>query len=196
MHTRDSASSQFLNVVKQISYRRMVLDEKLYLPFNEGEIEWEHVLTCAKHLKLRDGTSAVRSMQYGTRLEAGTFGVYTGYTRHIDIAASLLTERALATCIHEMAHSVLHHDVSIKERSENESWLECEADVTADLVLMLLGYAPRRYTQNTLRTFGNYGDLVAFFYHAGPSCIEAAEHIYSTWTKHNACHTQAATAAA
>lgn len=176
-----------LHVVKQISCRRARLDEASYKQFEDGVLVWEQVLECAKHLRLGDGSSAVRSMTYGQRLEAGTFGVYTGYTRHIDIAASLLTKRALETCLHEFAHALLHSDVKKNEWEDNEAWLECEADVTADLVLMMMGFGPRQYTQNTLRSMGNVGDFVAFFHHAGPSCIEAAETIFKTWEKYAAC---------
>lgn len=188
-------AADHLHVVKQIAFRRASISDKVYTNFEDGKVEWDAVLNCAKSLRLADGTSSVCSMTYGQRLEAGTFGVYTGYTRHIDIAASLLTKRAFETCLHEFAHSLLHHDVKKNEWQDNEAWLECEADVTADLVLMMMGYSPRQYTQNTLRNFGNVGDFVAFFHHAGPSCIEAAENIFKTWEKFSAC-TQAAIRAA
>jgi hypothetical protein len=182
MHTQPV---NLLHTLKQISFRRIPLVDTNFMPFDERKVDWTQVLETAKSLRLRDGSSAVRSMTYGAKLEAGTFGVYTGYTRHVDIAASLLTERALATCLHEFAHSLLHYDVAGDTARENEAWLECEADVTADLVLMMMGYAPRRYTQNTLHNLGNMGDIAAFFHFAGDVCLEAAQQIYLAWAKND-----------
>lgn len=165
--------------------RRAHIDDHMWTAWEDEKISWDAVLRCAQALKLADGTAAVRSMQYGTRLEAGCFGVYTGYTRHIDIAASLLTERALATCFHEFTHALLHHDCNKQTMEDNLAWLECEADATADLVRMMMGYAPRRYTQNTFANLGNRSDIDAFFHFSGELCAETAQSIYNTWQRAN-----------
>lgn len=188
-------AADHLHAIKQVALRRLPRYELPFRLFAEGEFTWDRVLDCARHLQLPDGSSAVRSMQYGVRLQGAATGVYTGYTRHVDIASSTVTERSLRTCIHEMAHALLHYDVTYGEWCEGEAWLECEADVTADIVLMMLGYAPRQSTQLRLSLFGNYGDLVAFFYHAGPACLEAAQQIYAKLGYQSAC-TQTATLAA
>ena len=180
-------AADHLHVIKQIALRRTPRSEMLYRPFVEGQVQWSGVLDCAKHLQLPDGSLAVHSMVYGKRINGIVFGRYTGYTRHIEIASSQLTETVFGTCLHEMAHALLHSDVQQGEANENEAWLECEADVTADLVRMMLGYSPRSCTQWRLAAFGNYGDLVAFFFHAGPACIEAAQQIYSELESHVAC---------
>ena len=78
---------------------------------------------------------------------------------------------------------------------DNYAWLECEADTVADLVRMMMGYAPRRYTQNTYRNMGNHGDICAFFHFAGETCAEAAQTIYDTWQRANAAQPAAIRAA-
>jgi hypothetical protein len=178
-------AAKHLQTLKNIALRRIVLDEKMWPAFCESAWAWEDMFNTARAIQLPDMTPAVRSMETGVKLEAGAFGCYTGYTRHIEIAAVLLTERAFATCLHEMAHAILHHDVKRREWEEQNSYLECEADLTADIALMLLGYGPRQYTQNTLRNHGNYGDISAVFYHSGDVCIAAAQQIYEA-----ACTTQ------
>lgn len=181
-------ATQHLHHLKQISMRRAHIGDHTWTHWEDEKISWDDVLRCAKALKLADGTAAVRSMQYGTRLEAGCFGVYTGYTRHIDIAASLLTERALATCFHEFTHALLHWDCNLRTMQDNLAWLECEADATADLVRMMMGYAPRRYTQNTFANLGNHGDICAFFHFSGDLCAETAQTIYDTWQRANSSY--------
>lgn len=187
-------AADHLHVVKQIAFRRARIGDQSYRTFDDRETTWEHVMQCARSLRLLDGSASVRSMQYGTCLQDETLGVYTGYTRHIDIAAWHLTESVLGTCLHEFAHSLLHWDVNTKTAEANSAWLECEADVTADITLMLMGYAPRRQTQKTLAAEGlaEIGDVAAFFHFAGPTCLETAENIYRTWEKQNACQPQPA----
>lgn len=176
-----------LQVVKQIAFRRSRIDEHQgSSEFDPRKFSWQNILNTAQALRLADGSAAVRSLQYGTKLEATTFGVYTGYTRHIDIAASRLTERSLATCFHEFSHALLHWDIGQTHAQENMAWLESEADVTADLVLLHFGLAPRRDTQATLQCLGNIGDVAAFFHFAGEVCVEAADTIIRTWAKANA----------
>lgn len=183
MHTR---ATQHLHHLKQIAFHRANIHDHMWTEWQDEKISWDEVLACAKSLRLKDGTAAVQSMRYGIQLEAGTFGVYTGFTRHIEIGASLLTERAFATCFHEFGHALLHWDCSKRQMEDNYAWLECEADTVCDLVRMMLGYAPRRYTQNTYRNLGNHGDLCAFFHFSGEACAEAAQSVYNTWQRANA----------
>lgn len=176
-----------LKTLKDIAFRRTPLSDCAEYCEMPRSWTWQNVLDTAQALQLADGSPAVSSMRYGVKeMPAGTFGTYTGATRHIDIATGYLNERSLATSLHEMAHALLHSDVSEQCYADNEAWLEAEADVVADLVLMQLGFGPRRATQWTLTNMGNVGDVAAFFHFAGDTLIAAAHTIYTAWRR--ACY--------
>lgn len=180
-----TSAAKHLQTLRDIAFRRISLNEvaRAYPHQQPFTLTWGNVIDAMQALKLPDGSAAIASMQYGVKLDTGVFGSYRSENRHIDIAASTLTERSLATCLHEMVHALLHYDVSVKCYAENEGWLEAEADTAADLILMLMGFAPRRSTQWAMTNLGNVGDVAAFFHFAGVTLVEAANTIHATWQR-------------
>ncbi len=150
---------------------------------------WGRVNAAASRLKLlTDGSKAVLG---GIELDSRTRGLlkdpwatgsYTPVTRTIYLAARDLTPSALDTVFHELAHAMLHHDISLQHYQENIWWIESEADVVCDLVRCMLGGSPRTATQRTLACLGNRADQAAFFHFASDTLCPVAEAIAAVFT--------------